>query len=129
MALEKDKKDRSYQFGRLLAVMEKAERDAYDPDEKREPNAIRMQSVFCERPMYASRIIRDSLNPYFAKLAKRLPGKRIYYDNLIGEIFGHLSEYDEKDLNRQLEDSYLLGYYLQRSELYTKKESNNEEEN
>lgn len=126
MALEKDKKDRSYQFGRLLAVMEKAERDAYDPEEKREPNAIRMQSVFCERPMYAARIIRDSLNPYFAKL---FPGMRIYYNNLIGEIFERLSEFDEKDLNRQLEDSYLLGYYLQRSELYTKKESNNEEEN
>lgn len=126
MALEKDKKDRSYQFGRLLAVMEKVERDAYDPEEKREPNAIRMQSVFCERPMYASRIIRDSLNPYFAKLS---PGMRIYYNNLIGEIFGHLSEFDEKSLNRQLEDSYLLGYYLQRSELYTKKESTNEEEN
>lgn len=126
MALEKDKKDRSYQFGRLLAVMEKVERDAYDPEEKREPNAIRMQSVFCERPMYASRIIRDSLNPYLEKLK---PRARIYYNNLIGEIFGHLSEFDEKDLNRQLEDSYLLGYYLQRSELYTKKESNNEEEN
>ena len=126
MALEKDKKDRSYQFGRLLAVMEKVERDAYDPEEKREPNAIRMQSVFCERPMYASRIIRDSLNPYFAKLSPRM---RIYYNNLIGEIFGHLSEFDEKSLNRQLEDSYLLGYYLQRSELYTKKENTNEEEN
>lgn len=126
MALEKDKKDRSYQFGRLLAVMEKVERDAYDPEEKREPNAIRMQSVFCERPMYASRIIRDSLNPYLEKLK---PRARIYYNNLIGEIFGHLSEFDEKSLNRQLEDSYLLGYYLQRSELYTKKESTNEEEN
>lgn len=126
MALEKDKKDRSYQFGRLLAVMEKVERDAYDPEEKREPNAIRMQSVFCERPMYASRIIRDSLNPYLEKLK---PRARIYYNNLIGEIFERLSEFDEKDLNRQLEDSYLLGYYLQRSELYTKKESNNEEEN
>lgn len=126
MALEKDKKDRSYQFGRLLAVMEKVERDAYDPEEKREPNAIRMQSVFCERPMYASRIIRDSLNPYLEKLK---PRARIYYNNLIGEIFERLSEFDEKDLNRQLEDSYLLGYYLQRSELYTKKESTNEEEN
>ena len=127
MSLEKDKKDRSYQFGRLLAVMEKVERDTYDREEKREPNAIRMQSVFCERPMYASRIIRDSLNPYFAKLSTVM---RIYYNNLIGEIFERLSEFDEKDLNRQLEDSYLLGYYLQRSELYTKKESNdNEEEN
>lgn len=130
MALEKDRKDRSYQFGRLLAVMEKVERDTYGRDENREPNAIRMQSVFCERPMYASRIIRDSLNPYFAKLS---PGMRIYYNNLIGEIFEKLSEFNENELNRQLEDSYLLGYYLQRNELYKKKENkdsdNNEEEN
>lgn len=130
MALEKDRKDRSYQFGRLLAVMEKVERDTYDKSENREPNAIRMQSVFCERPMYASRIIRDSLNPYFAKLS---PAMRIYYNNLIGEIFEIISEFDECDLNRQLEDSYLLGYYLQRKNLYTKKENKsideNEEEN
>lgn len=45
MSLDKEKKDRSYQFGRLLAVMEKVERDTYT-DEGREPNAIRMQSVF-----------------------------------------------------------------------------------
>ena len=29
MSLDKEKKDRSYQFGRLLAVMEKVERDTY----------------------------------------------------------------------------------------------------
>lgn len=126
MALEKDKKDRSYQFGRLLAVMEKVERDTYDRSENREPNAIRMQSVFCERPMYASRIIHDSLNPYFAKLS---PGMRIYYNNLIGEIFENISQFSENELNRQLEDSYLLGYYLQRNSLYTKKENTSTDEN
>ena len=55
MALEPEKKDRSYQFGRLLAVMEKAERDTYDSGEGREPNAIRLQSIFCQRPMRSIR--------------------------------------------------------------------------
>ena len=41
MALEPGKQDRSYQFGRLLAVMEKVERDTYTDNENREPNAIR----------------------------------------------------------------------------------------
>ena len=46
MALEPQKKDVSYQYGRLLAVFEKLERDTYDPNEQREPNAIRCsQSV------------------------------------------------------------------------------------
>ena len=35
MALEPEKKDRSYQYGRLLAVLEKAERDTFDTDEKK----------------------------------------------------------------------------------------------
>ena len=49
MALEPQKKDVSYQYGRLLAVFEKLERDTYDSNEQREPNAIRMQSVFAKR--------------------------------------------------------------------------------
>ena len=61
MALEPQKKDVSYQYGRLLAVFEKLERDTYDPNEQREPNAIRMQSVFAKRPLYASRIIWEQL--------------------------------------------------------------------
>ena len=44
MGLEERKDDRSYQFGRLLAVMEHVERTTYGPEEDREPNAIRLQS-------------------------------------------------------------------------------------
>ena len=61
MALEPEKKNRNYQFGRLLAVLEKAERDAFDQGEKREPNAMRMQALFVKRPMYASKIIIEQL--------------------------------------------------------------------
>lgn len=129
MALEKNKKDRSYQFGRLLAVMEKVERDTYDRDEKREPNAIMLQSAFYERPFHTAYTIDGRLEPYFSKLSDISPAKECYYKNLIGEIVEQLSNFDSKDLNRRLEDSYLLGYYLQRNELYAKKENNNEEEN
>ena len=128
MSLEKDKNDRSYQFGRLLAVMEKAERDTYDTKDTRDPNAIRMQSVFCERPMYAAGIIHDRLNPYFARLS---PGTRSYYKHLIGEIFENLSKFDMSELNHPLTESYLLGYYLQRNDLYRSNKNNtsdNEEE-
>ena len=36
MMLDPKKKDLSYQFGRLLAVLEKAERDTYEDKETRE---------------------------------------------------------------------------------------------
>lgn len=124
MSLDKEKNDRSYQFGRLLAVMEKVERDTYT-DEGREPNAIRMQSVFCDRPLYTAKIINDRLNPYFERLR---PGSRAYYKKLIGEITEQLSNYDDAQLNRPLGDTYLMGYYLQRNELYTSKSNETKEE-
>lgn len=124
MSLDKEKKDRSYQFGRLLAVMEKVERDTYT-DEGREPNAIRMQSVFCEKPFHTANIISGRLEPYFNKLS---PSSRAYYRSLIGKIMEELSNYDDAQLNRPLGDTYLMGYYLQRNELYTSKSNETKEE-
>ena len=116
MALEKEKKDRSYQYGRLLAVLEKAERDTYGVDEDREPNAIRMQSLFTQRPQYASRMIWEQVKRgYYRRLSI---GQRTYYEKLIGQIMEQISEYED-EANKPLEDTYLLGYYLQKNEMYT----------
>ena len=124
MALEKEKKDRSYQYGRLLAVLEKAERDTYGVDEDREPNAIRMQSVFTQRPQYASRMIWEQVKRgYYRRLSN---GQRTYYERLIGQIIEQLSDYEE-EANKPLEDTYLLGYYLQKNEMYTSKNKEHKE--
>lgn len=122
MALEENKSDRSYQFGRLLAVLEKVERDTYYPEEKREPNAIRMQPVFVKRPAYAFKIIMEQLkSAYYPKLNS---GARIWYDKLIGQIMEVISDCNEDDFNKPLSETYLLGYYLQKNALYTKKNEN-----
>ena len=127
MALEPERNDRSYQFGRLLAVMEKVERDTYDSSESREPNAIRLQSVFCQRPMYTANQLEKQLErAYFPRLK---PSSRIWYKNLIGQIMDSISAFPQEDWNKPLSDSYLMGYYLQRSALYTKKTDSNVEEN
>lgn len=127
MALEPERKDRSYQFGRLLAVMEKVERDTYETNEGREPNAIRLQSVFCQRPMYAAGMLEKQLErAYFPRL---MPGSRIRYKNLMGQIMEIISTYPQEEWNKPLEESYLMGYYLQRSALYTRKTENAMEEN
>lgn len=117
MALEPEKQDVSYQYGRLLAVFEKIERDTYGPDETREPNAIRMQSVFSKRPQYASRILWEQLKKaYYPKLK---PGARIRYDRLIGEIVAQISDCSQGTREEPLKDTYFIGYYLQRTALYT----------
>ena len=117
MALETEKKDISYQYGRLLAVFEKIERDTYDKTEGREPNAIRMQSVFAKRPQYASRIVWEQLKKaYYPRLK---PGARGYYDRLVSQIIAQISDFPDGVQNKALGDTYLMGYYLQRSALYT----------
>lgn len=126
MALEPEKNDRSYQFGRLLAVMEKVERDTYDSGEGREPNAIRLQSVFCQRPMYTAGSLEKQLErAYFPRLK---PGSRVWYKNLIGQIMERISAFDREEWNKPLDDTYLMGYYLQRSALYAPKNDSDMEE-
>ena len=126
MALEPQKKDVSYQYGRLLAVFEKLERDTYDSNEQREPNAIRMQSVFAKRPLYASRIIWEQLKKaYYPKLA---PGARIKYDRIIEQIIQEISSFPQAEQEEALKDTYLFGYYLQRSALYTSGKTENSQE-
>ena len=126
MILEPNKKDRSYQFGRLLAVFEKIERDTYGSNEGREPLAIRQQTIFCQRPMYISSKIEKQLErAYFPRLNV---GNRIYMKKLIGEIMEEINEFSTDEWNKPLKETYLMGYYLQRNELYKKRENNNEEE-
>lgn len=127
MALEPERNDRSYQFGRLLAVMEKVERSTYGYEETREPNAIRMQSVFCQRPMYAAGILEKQLDrAYFPRLR---PGSRIWYKNLMGQIMDVISSFPEEAWNKPLDDTYLMGYYLQRNAFYTNNHNDEAEEN
>lgn len=122
MALDPNCNNRSYQFGRLLAVMEKIERDVLNKaDDERETNAIRMQPVFVRRPGYAVKTIMDKLKTaYYPKLKE---GSRVYYDRLIGEIMDKISLSSLEEYNQPLDETYLLGYYLQKNTLYTKKES------
>ena len=123
MFLETNKKDRSYQYGRLLAVLEKIEWDTYDNHEKerRETNAVRMQSVFVKRPAYAAKIILEQLkNGYYSKLSV---GGRVYYEKLIGDIYSVISDFPDSELNKPLSETYILGYYLQKNSLFTKQEN------
>ena len=125
MKLDLENHDRSYLFGRLLAVCEKVERITYDRGESREPNAIRLQSAFVNHPMQSWKILEGLLIPYFQKLR---PGSREYYKGLISSIVTSFRDEDAVALNQELKETYLLGYYLQRAELNKKKEEKEEEQ-
>ena len=131
LALEPERKDRSYQYGRLLAVLEKAEEDTYEKDEKRATNALRLLPMFVRRPAQTMRIVIEQLKKgYYSKLERRYPGRTVFYEKIIADIVAILSEYPEVERDRPLSETYLLGYYLQKKELYTahSKQENEEEE-
>jgi CRISPR-associated protein Csd1 len=120
MVLDPHKKDRSYQFGRLLAVFEKIEKDTYGQNDDRETYAIRNQSIYSRRPMATAKRIEEQL--VRAYLRKLKPGNRVFYDKLVNEIYNEISQFPDNELNKSLSETYILGYHLQKNALYTKAE-------
>ena len=127
MEFDLNNMDRDGLFGCLLAVLEKVERDTYDKTETREPNAIRLRSIYCRRPMQVFRQLDEHLSQaYFPKLKPR-PRKK--YRDWIEEIISKIAEISEnsKDSwNAPLKENYLIGYWLMRKELYAKEEKSEE---
>ena len=112
MALDKNCSDRSYLFGRLLAIADAVENSAYNTSEdRRETNALRMQKAFALRPMSTWRLLEEKLEPYYKQLNPRL---RQYYRKMTQEIADKLPA-SGGNLNQKLDDIYLLGYYHQRA--------------
>ena len=108
------------------AVLEKIERDTYDSDENRETNAIRAQALYVQRPQKAfAQVMTQIKSAYYPRLRQ---GARVYYDNLIAEIMDIISQFSDVEIGRPLSDTYLIGYYMQKKELYTSKRIEKEEE-
>ena len=127
MAWELDKRDRSFQYGRLLAVMDRAEQDYYyKTQESRQTNAIKFMSEFRQRPYYVyERVNRHLHQAYLNRIEPRQANR---YARLTGEIMEIIREFPEEELNKPLSDLYLMGYDLQRNAFFAKKETSGTDE-
>ena len=128
MAWELEKQDRSFQFGRLLAVMERAEEDFYQltGEAGRQTNALKMMSVFRQRPWTVYEQVNRQLNTAYIPRLKQW--QRARYQRLAGEIVEILSTFPDSELNRPLEDLYLMGYELQRNAFFKINKTDNDTE-
>lgn len=117
MGLDKENCDRSYLFGRLLAVAEYVERSALGFTDERETNAMRLQSVFVHYPLRTFTKLNLNLEAYYKRLT---PLKRKYLRDLTQEIVNKFVDKSDEKLNRSLSDLYLIGYNNQRAELNNK---------
>lgn len=124
MALDEKQNDRSYVWGRLLAIAQQIEEYAqYTSGEKRETNAERFMHQFKLHPYKTWGIIIDKLKPYIAKLGS----KGIGLVELMTQVTS-IIPYDEFTSIKKLDDSYILGYYCQR-QIFVEQKSARIEEN
>jgi len=115
LSLDVSNDDRSYLFGRMLAIADVLERSALAKEEKRASNAIRYMNAFSRHPARTWNIIQANLQPYQA----RLGAKATYHNRLLDEVGAMMNPEDFTD--RPLTGKYLLGFYSQRHELYKKR--------
>lgn len=131
MALENERTDRDYLYGRLLAVAERIEDIAlFMGKENRPSTATRMMQKFSMHPFSTWKIIESSLVPYEIRLQSKRPEFLKKMKSLLDVIHSMFGPGDfEKEL--PLSGAYLLGYHCQRLELRSKKEdeTNNNKNN
>lgn len=115
--LDKESRDRSYLFGRLLAIADVLERSAFSKEERRASNATRYMNAFSRHPARTWDIIQKAIQPYQAKLGS----KARYHTQLLDEVLDMIKP--EDFIDRPLSPSYLQGLSSQRIDLYTSKKA------
>lgn len=119
MELDLNNTNRSYLYGRALAVAEWAERSTYERDDARTTNAERYMQTFSVQPFRTLAILRRNLVPYLNSMPV---GRRKFYQNLFEEITSKFVG-DDYTGNRPLDGLYLAGYDCQRTALKNYKEN------
>ena len=127
MALDPSLSSRDYLSGRLLAVADYLEYSVLTDNEINRPtNAMRLMARFAERPYSTWRNLEMALMPYKFRLSSNRPGLMAWLNTLLGEIH-QLFSVEDFENDRPLSGEYLLGYYCQRQDFFTKK--NDKQEN
>ncbi|WP_152549151.1 type I-C CRISPR-associated protein Cas8c/Csd1, partial [Geomicrobium sp. JCM 19037] len=110
VALNKETTDRSYLFGRLLAIADFFERGELEAN--RATNAMRYMNTFVNNPTRTWSTIEQSLQPYYVRKGATI---RFHLER-IEEV---MKNFELKDFNNEpLSDLFSLGFYSQRHELY-----------
>ena len=121
--------DLPYRLGRLFAVLEALQLEAFRDNNNRDskPNTTIKDQFFssaCATPVVAFPIIVDRAQKYLRKLkAKNKEGLARYYSDMMDDIIGNFEE-KRYPAHLSLEDQgiFQIGYYHQRQRMYAKKE-------
>ena len=124
MGYDPTQTDRSYLYGCLLAIADKAESDTYDENDKskRVTNARRYWANFAQRPYLTWQNIEERLRPYLDKHPYR-----VQVEKWVQEITGRFTPDAFAD-NSRLSPMYLLGYHHFMAYMWNGTTNNNKEE-
>ena len=120
MSLDLERTDRPYLFGRLFAVLEKAQEEAV-PGANATMKDRFLSSASATPGLVFHLILKNSTN-HIAKLRKD-PGKAgraKYFEILIQEIVDKVDDFPST-LVAEDQGRFMIGYYHQRKEFFTKK--------
>ena len=117
MSLDCDNPSIGYRLGRLFATLEKIQEEASPGI-----NATirdRYYAAASSSPVTVFSRLVALQQHHLSKL--ETPGRRIYFNGLIGEIASELSDFPAH-LNLNEQGRFAIGYYHQRQDFFTKKE-------
>ncbi|GBD61594.1 type I-C CRISPR-associated protein Cas8c/Csd1 [Tetragenococcus halophilus] len=129
--LDKESTNRSYLFGRLLAVLNQIEAATYShSDKQRVTNAQKFWTSYTNHPAKTMQTLIDKTKSYEKALQNTYPGLLFKLNNEKQEIISLLNDnyLDSADLNKSLDYHFIFGYYAENQFLYTKTEKNESEE-
>lgn len=126
--LDRDNLDRSYLYGRLLAVYEMIERLTFDAakygdgEKTKKSEAIRLTNAdrywtsFTKNPAKITEILDNKTKTYLNKLQTTNPGFAKLLEREKADIFIKFGELDisEKEDNKALSSRFLYGYYAEK---------------
>ena len=118
--LDRNKLDRSYLYGRLLALYELIESNTYSNDDARITNAEKLWSSFINNPVTMNFRLRTLVMPYRFKLKADEKKRKLCenIDNEITTVSNLISDnYGDKDpsYNKPLGPGFIFGYEGQKN--------------
>jgi len=120
VSLDFNRTDRPYLLGRLFAVLEKAQEDAI-PGANATIKDRYLSSAAATPGQVFHMLLKNSAN-HIAKLKKNpeMKGRAFHYDVMTQDIISGFSDYP-KTMKAEEQGLFMIGYYHQRKDFYTKK--------
>lgn len=130
--LNRENTDRSYLFGRLLALFERMEAGTFGEKEERSTNAEKMWTSYTNHPATMMMRLRNLLKPYERKMATSEQNRGLYFklSRDISEVTNMLHDnydMDSAEVNRPLDYGFIFGYEAQMRDIFTKRNKEKEE--